>query len=399
MNQPSLILFQSLCHRLFRNRRFLLAVIGVGCSALSSSANEKLENLLRAKLDADAAAQEDKSETKKPARKSPVDFKELMHKRLDSLSSGAAGSGAAISFDSEHARLLLKERGEWLQGLSDEERNTYKKAFARFLIEQKISGTTHLNAIKGLDPSKIAVVAEQFDRLRPDDDSKLKAEAFNEIATDVVFSLGGFGISEDDQFLLANCLILYTVGKTDDAFKLAGKKISSSAAEDFSMLLLLILEQAESDIPVDLLLAAADAGEYLQPAKISEWAAGPKKQVAVVEKKVEAKPAEKPVVKKPEPPKDPDAGFTKISTSMGTVKVPSDPEVMDAWVAAVYSIKMSGFVSLGNEVAVLLQNGEMYRKGDDWRVTFKDHVYHFDIESVTKSTVHLKAAHREEQGE
>ena len=75
--------------------------------------------------------------------------------------------------------------------------------------------------------------------------------------------------------------------------------------------------------------------------------------------------------------------------------VPNDEAEMYEWVAATYNLRIKGYVSLGDEVVILREDGSMLRRMDAWSVEKGNYIYCFSIEHILKGRVTLRAAGRE----
>lgn len=85
-----------------------------------------------------------------------------------------------------------------------------------------------------------------------------------------------------------------------------------------------------------------------------------------------------------------------ISAALGIVHVPSEETTLGDWINTVQLLSISGYASLGNETAILLEDGTIYHNGDIWQLKNNGYEYRFAIDEVTRGRVHLTGIDRVE---
>lgn len=87
--------------------------------------------------------------------------------------------------------------------------------------------------------------------------------------------------------------------------------------------------------------------------------------------------------------------FIPIKINFGVVLLPKDEPDSYAWIIATQKLRMQGYVSLGDEVVILREDGAMLRRKDLWTVDAGDYTYSFIVEEILENRVSLRAAGRE----
>lgn len=313
----------------------------------------------------------------------------------------------AMQADFSRGLELLADRKIWMDGLTSEEKRAYREEMAAFLAEQGIAGDRYsLAAIKEANPTNLMVLASFFSELRNDEEEQEeRVRSVPESLAAVAANLSGNPLSEEAAGMLQELTGLFDADEIDRAIGLARNELEESQGEnELAGMVLAAMVQAGSGLPVDqLLLDEKDEGMFeLETLKelasrhwkrtgqsagelSVSWGAG---EAAAESNVQETSIVEEPGVVEKEP-------FLRITTHLGVVLVPNDESEMHEWIAAAQSLRMKGYVSLGDQVVLLRNDGSMLRKGEDWTLAYMGYTYHFRIHTIMKGRVSMRANGRE----
>jgi hypothetical protein len=306
-------------------------------------------------------------------------------------------------------------RKQWMQTLSKAEAQESCEAAAAFLHREGFANNDYsIAAIQTVDLVNLIELVAFF--------NALKAPNGQEIPLDVstrnlLERLVGLSLSESDLEML-NFFSVQCAHRNDDrAMQIAGEEVQQlRGRSEFAGTVLLAIAQVHSDYAIDLLIAGQQQTGPLNQARIYELASNHWKRfglepvaLPVVKPQPEAVvavPALKPVAEvvipvpsepepEPEPVVEPDP-YIMISTHLGSVYVPDDEAVMHHWIAAANALQIRGYVALGDEIVILNKDGNFLRKEQDWEHDRKGYTYCFQIESIERNRVVIRAKSREE---
>jgi hypothetical protein len=353
----------------------------------------------------------EKNKTNEALKPTEVDLVEVMRKGLDALATLTEEDEVeAIKADFNEGMALFAERKAWMDSLTPEEKRAYKEEMAAFLAEQGLASDRYsLAAIKEVNPTNLVVLADLFSELQDEEvEEDIRIRSIPESLGVIAANFSGVTLGERELGMLQNFAELFAKDEIEEAIAQARKELEDSQGENLlAGAVLTALIQAESGLPADQLLYGNEGissldTDHLKGLASRHWkrrGLNPDLQwnsasgiepgtVGVAEIQLSEEESAPDMIHKPEP-------FVHITTPLGVASVPSDPALIDEWISASHSLQMRGFVSLGNEVVILRNDGEMLRNGDVWHVEHKGYSYRFGIDKIMKDKVSLQGKSRE----
>ncbi len=358
---------------------------------------------------AQEAIEENKS--KEGLKSTDVGLVDIMRKGLDSLATLTEEEQMeAMKTDFNRGMVLFAERKAWMDSLTPEEKRMYKEEMAAFLAEQGIA-THHysLAAIKEVNPTNLVALAGLFSELQDDDiEEEVRIRSIPESLTILAANFSGTELGEQELGLLQQFAELFARDEIEEAMAKAQMELEEAEGNNkLAGAVLAALVQAESGLPADQLFSGEEGASLLNADALKnlavkhwkskgldptvQWKDGSgvdtgKAEVCEVQV-LEIEP-EPEAVPQPDP-------FIRITTPLGIAIVPSDPLLVSEWIAAAHMLQMKGFVSLGNELVILRNDGEMLRNGDLWSVEHVGQAFSFRIDTIAKGKVVLTGEYRE----
>ncbi|HEY5654119.1 MAG TPA: hypothetical protein VIR63_07120 [Pontiella sp.] len=284
---------------------------------------------------------------------------------------------------SVHIFDIEKER---LRNLSFVEKITYCEEIAAALVTHAIvDGEYALNAVKSASPKQVIALLSLFNKTTATD------EALPESIIHIAAYLGGFTLDEQNSNILKAIVRLSEKGLKKEAIAYALLKVEQSKGENaLAGALILSMLQAETDLPFGHLILDEESDYFVNEDNVRVMAKQYYERVKKTQKTLTQEKIEEDVIadKEAAPKRDP---FIQVSTDLGIITVPNEEDVMHEWIAAAQSLKVKGFVSLGEEIVILNEQNEMLKRGQVWDVKSGEYTYHFRIDKIIHGKVSLSS--------
>ncbi len=302
---------------------------------------------------------------------------------------------------------IFAECKAWMDRLTKEERDAYRAEMAAFMAEQGLAEDRYsLSAMKNVNPTNIIGMATLFAGLGTQDAAGKKGSiSIEDSVAGMAANLQGVEIGEGDMEMLNHFATILSEKDAKAVIKEARKELESSEGNNkVAATVLAALVQTTSGVPSDQVMTSDKS--LFDPGALKSMASRHWKRIGKKPPEIKAI-ASKPV----EPVNEAMEGavlleveegesaaqnpFMQLSTHLGLVTIPNDPLEVRDWIAVAHTLNIAGYVSLGDEIVILRNDGEMLRNSDVWSLDSQGYTYHFRIEKIEEGKVELTAEGRE----
>lgn len=304
----------------------------------------------------------------------------------------------ALAGDLRRGIALFKERKEWMDGLSVEEKASYRTELSQFLKEQGLAeDPSSLAAIRSTNPTNLTQVASLFEHLDKMEAGSV-AERSQNIAnslTQMTGNLKDIDMSRTDVSNLQKVSELLAADNTDGAMAEIRRQIKKSGGKNkLAGTMMAALIQTKSGVPTDMLTSDKQDKRGFDFGGLLPFLKDETVVVADTPPELEVQTSLTDAVVEEELLVVSEETHVPITAQLGIVHVPSKEDTLPEWISTVHSLRVNGYVSLGDETVILLDNGTMYHNGDIWQTEHRGHQYRFSIDKVLKNKVHLTGIDR-----